>query len=179
MPVLLLLFLAVPIAEIAVFIQAGDLIGLWPTLGLCVATAVIGSILIRAQGLAALMRARATADRGAIPMAEVFTGLCLFLAGALLMTPGFITDTIGFLLLIPPVRAHLGKALVSMLVRHGNLHVYTGSGGYASNGDSTVIDADFTDITDKDGSAGDGSGRKRGPGNPPDNPGERIDPPHH
>ena len=92
MPLLLILiFIGVPILEIAVFIQAGDIFGPWPTLAAVVATAVVGAALLRAQGLAALGRARRELDRGQIPIAEVFTAACLLIGGALLLTPGFTT----------------------------------------------------------------------------------------
>jgi UPF0716 protein FxsA len=122
--ILLLIFLGIPIIEIALFIQAGSLIGLWPTLAAIVATAIIGGAIIRAQGLAVLARARQSLDRNEPPVNEVFTGLCLLVAGALLMTPGFLTDSLGFLLLVPTVRRSLGKWLLSALLRSRNAHVW-------------------------------------------------------
>ena len=97
MPVLLLiLFIAVPIAEIAIFIQAGERFGLWPTLGLVILTAILGTTLLRYQGSKALHRVQESLNRGEMPIGEVFTGLCLLVAGALLLTPGFLTDGVGF-----------------------------------------------------------------------------------
>ena len=107
MPVLLLiLFIAVPIAEIAIFIQAGERFGLWPTLGLVILTAILGTTLLRYQGLRALYRVQESLNRGEMPVGEVFTGLCLLIAGALLLTPGFLTDGVGFALFIPGIRNH-------------------------------------------------------------------------
>ena len=109
--ILLAAFIGVPLLEIAVFIQVGEVIGLWPTLGTVVATAVAGTWCLRAQGLATLARARSQVSQGALPARELFDGACLLVAGALLLTPGFVTDSVGFLLFMPPVREALRKAL--------------------------------------------------------------------
>ncbi len=114
--VLLLLFLIVPIVEIAVFIQVGDWIGLWPTLGLIVLTALLGSWQLRLQGMATLARARQQLDRGEIPARELFDGMCLLGAGALLLTPGFVTDLAGASLFLPPVRGWLRRTFGRHLV---------------------------------------------------------------
>ncbi len=114
MPLILLAaFIAVPLIEIGVFIEVGGWLGLWPTLTVIVLTAMLGAGLLRAQGLATLARARAEADRGVLPVREVFDGLCLLLAGALLLTPGFVTDGLGFLLFVPAFRAALAAAIMA------------------------------------------------------------------
>lgn len=114
MPVLLVL-LAVPILEIVVFLQVGDWIGLLPTVGLIVATAVGGMALLRWQGLSLLTQARASLARGEPPVQAVFDGVCLLIAGVLMLTPGFITDLLALVLMIPPgrrlIRAGLGAWL--------------------------------------------------------------------
>jgi UPF0716 protein FxsA len=101
---LFLAFLLVPMIEIALFIQVGGLIGLWPTLAIVVLTAVLGAGLVRSQGLAALSRVRSSFNNLRDPSQALADGAMILFAGALLLTPGFFTDTIGFLLLIPPVR---------------------------------------------------------------------------
>lgn len=101
---LFLLFLVVPIIEIALFIVLGQAIGLWPTLLGVLVTALIGSVLIRRQGLALIGRVRSEIDRGALPARQLADGVMLAVSGALLLTPGYFTDTLGFLLLVPPVR---------------------------------------------------------------------------
>src|SRR3546814_4420041 len=78
------LFIGMPLLEIAVFIQVGSAIGVWPTIALTVATTLAGSLLLRAQGLATLLRARAQMDKGELPAREMFEGVCLVLAGGLL-----------------------------------------------------------------------------------------------
>ena len=99
--ILFLLFLLTPLIEIAVFIEVGSLIGLWPTLGVVVLTAVLGAALWRAQGLSTWARAQETLRAGELPVREVTDGAFLLVAGALLLTPGLVTDAIGFLLLVP------------------------------------------------------------------------------
>lgn len=101
---ILLALIGVPLVEIAVFIEVGGWIGLWPTLAVIVATALAGTWLIRAQGIGVLARARRTIAEGEAPLREMFDGVCLIVAGAFLLTPGFVTDAAGFLLLLPPVR---------------------------------------------------------------------------
>ena len=102
--VLLLAFVITPIVEIAVFIQIGGEIGLWPTLAIVVITAIVGTALLRAQGLATFASAQKNLARGEFPVSQVFDGACLLVAGALLLTPGFVTDGIGLTLFFPPVR---------------------------------------------------------------------------
>jgi UPF0716 protein FxsA len=105
--ILLAAFIVVPLAEIAVLIEVGGWLGLGPTLALIVLTAVVGTWMLRRQGFAVLRRAQRQMQQGAVPIAEVFEGFCLVIAGALLLTPGFLTDAVGALLLLPPVRALL------------------------------------------------------------------------
>jgi UPF0716 protein FxsA len=128
MPLVFLLFVIVPITEIALFIEVGDVIGLWPTLGIVIATAFLGTGLLRAQGLAAFARAQATMADGRVPVEEVVHGFCLVIAGALLLTPGFLTDAVGFALFLPPVRLALGRAALRWFSKHGTMHVHTSSG---------------------------------------------------
>ncbi|MFQ5974043.1 MAG: FxsA family protein, partial [Alphaproteobacteria bacterium] len=89
---LLLVLVGVPLIEIAVFIQVGGIIGLWPTIAVVVLTAVIGAALLREQGSATLTRAQREMAERRIPVRELFDAVCLLLAGALLLTPGFVTD---------------------------------------------------------------------------------------
>lgn len=120
--VILSLFIAVPLIEIAVFIQVGGVIGLWPTIALVILTAVAGTAMLRAQGLATLRRAQASLERGEAPLREVFDGACLLVAGVLLLTPGFVTDAVGLLLFLPPVRNGL-RGWLTGAVRSGRVHV--------------------------------------------------------
>lgn len=101
---LFLLFLLVPIIEIAIFIQVGGLIGLWPTLGVIILTAVAGTALVRSQGATALMEIQQSFNELRDPTRPLAHGAMIMLAGLLLLTPGFFTDFAGLLLLVPPVR---------------------------------------------------------------------------
>jgi UPF0716 protein FxsA len=105
------LFLFVPILEIIGFMQIGSLIGLWPTLGVVILTAIAGSMLLRHQGMAVLFRTQSMIQEGKIPVDEMIDGICLAIAGALLLTPGFFTDIFGFLLFIPPFRRTLATTV--------------------------------------------------------------------
>ena len=106
MPLLLvILFIVVPIAELAVIIQVGELIGVWWTIALLLADSVLGSWLMRSQGRAVWRRFNETLAAGRVPAREVVDGALVIFGGALLLTPGFITDILGLILLIPPTRA--------------------------------------------------------------------------
>lgn len=98
------LFLVVPLVEIYILIQVGGLIGAIPTIFLVVFTAVLGALMLRWQGFTTLQRVRSMLAQGEIPAIEMLEGVVLLVSGALLLTPGFFTDTIGFLCLVPPLR---------------------------------------------------------------------------
>lgn len=112
---LLLLFILVPLAELYLFMQLGSRIGLGPTLAIIILTGILGAALTKAQGTRALTRFRQATAEGRLPHLEVIDGLLILLAGAVLLTPGFLTDTVGFLLLLPPFRAVLRGRLATYL----------------------------------------------------------------
>jgi UPF0716 protein FxsA len=101
---LLLLFIAFPFVELALLIRAGQLIGLWPTLAIVATTAAAGAMILHGQGRAMMHRAIEALEQGRPPVEPLVDGVFLVLAGVLLVAPGLITDTLGLLLLIPPVR---------------------------------------------------------------------------
>ena len=147
---LLLAMIVVPIVEIAVFIGVGGYLGLWPTIAIVVLTAIAGAGLLRYQGLATLFRASEILAQGRFPMSEVFDGLCLLVAGALLLTPGFVTDGVGLLLFVPGFRAVLGQAAGRYLAASGKIHVRTdgpASPSRRDTGEAPVIEGDFDDVT--------------------------------
>ena len=109
---LLALFVAAPLAEIYVLIHIGGEIGALNTIALCVLTAVLGATLIRIQGISTLLRIRAALERGDLPALEMLEGAQLLVAGALLLTPGFVTDSLGFVLLVPAVRRAIARYLI-------------------------------------------------------------------
>jgi UPF0716 protein FxsA len=114
---LVLLFVVVPIAELYVIIQVGQAIGVWWTIALLIADSVLGSVLMRAQGRAAWRRFNEAIRAGRVPAREVLDGALVIFGGALLLTPGFITDILGLVLLIPPSRA-LVRALLARRLAH-------------------------------------------------------------
>jgi len=107
-PVIFLAFVLVPIVEIAVFIKVGGLIGVLPTLALVIGIAIFGTWLLRQQGLQTFNKAQSALSRGEMPVGEMMDGFFLVLAALLMVTPGLLTDAIGFLLLVPAVRTMLG-----------------------------------------------------------------------
>jgi UPF0716 protein FxsA len=120
MPLLLvLLFIVVPIAELALLIQVGQLIGVWWTILLLIADAVIGSWLLRTQSRAAWRRFNEALAQGRVPHREVVDGVLVIFGGVLLLTPGFISDIFGLLFLFPPTRV----LLRGLLVRRGALRM--------------------------------------------------------
>jgi len=152
---ILLAFILVPIAEIAVFIKAGQIIGLGWTLAAVIATAAAGTWLLRRQGLQVLAQTQARLNRGELPVGEMFDGVCLLVAGVLLLTPGFLTDTLGLLLFIPPLRQALGYFVLRRLVRQPTTRVWVngeevdlgrGAGPTASPGRGPVIEGEFTRV---------------------------------
>ena len=110
---LFILFLTIPIIEIYLLIQVGEVIGAGWTIFAVVATAVIGAALLRIQGLATLYGAQAKMAHGELPATAMLEGVMLLLAGALLLTPGFFTDTLGFLVLVPPLRKKFAQSILS------------------------------------------------------------------
>jgi UPF0716 protein FxsA len=113
---LVLIFIIVPLAELYVIIQVGGAIGLVPTLVLLLADALLGSMLLRQQGRAAWVRFNRALAENRLPHKEVFDGVLIIFGGALLITPGFITDIFGLVLLIPPTRAAV-RGVASRIVR--------------------------------------------------------------
>lgn len=117
------LFLAVPLIEIALFIQVGGLIGLWPTLLIVVITAILGTMLVRSQGAQALARLRSSFNDLTDPTEPLAHGAMILFSGALLLTPGFFTDAVGFALLIPQVRSFVYHRIASRVeVRSFSTH---------------------------------------------------------
>src|SRR5688572_19208291 len=114
---LALLFLVVPFAELYVLLVVGSTIGFVETIGVLVLVSVVGAWLVKREGLGVLRRAEARVRQGSVPGRELVDGVLILFAGALLLTPGFLTDIVGVLLLLPPVRAALRGATVRWLRR--------------------------------------------------------------
>ena len=146
------LFVAVPLIEIGLFIQVGGAIGLWPTLAIVLITALVGTAMMRAQGALAmrnLQQSFAALDDPTEPLAH---GAMILFSGALLITPGFFTDTIGFLLLFPPIR----QALFTFLRGRVNIATFTAATMRPEDGPrcgvretapgDDIIDGEFTEV---------------------------------
>jgi UPF0716 protein FxsA len=143
------MMIVVPILEITVFILVGRYIGLWPTLACILLTALIGTVIIRFQGSGLIATARKSIAAGEAPVGEVLQGLALLTAGALLITPGFITDTLGFLLLIPPLRRRLAAAVVAQATRRAEVRMgaaRAGPGPGARAKPAVVIEGEWQEV---------------------------------
>ncbi|CAB4861797.1 unannotated protein [freshwater metagenome] len=165
MPVLLLLlFILVPIAEIWTIIQVGQFIGILPTIALLIADSLLGAWLLRQQGRSAWRRLRTALAEGRVPARETADGALIILGGTLLLTPGFLTDILGVLLLVPPTRALIRRFVAPRLVMTGA----SAAGGPAAwtvrgaawgaqratrtyDAEGTAIDADARELPRQDG----------------------------
>lgn len=126
---LILLFVLVPTLELILLLQVGSLIGVWPTVGIILVTGVLGASLARHQGLAVLHQVRHETAAGQLPGASLVDGALILVAGALLMTPGFLTDLFGFACLIPAGRRIIRSTLwkrVERAVREGQVNIVVG-----------------------------------------------------
>ena len=117
------IFVAFPLIELAVLIRTGQLIGLWPTLAIVVVTAALGGIILQRQGFAMVGRVTQAVEHGDPVVGPAVDGLFLVVAGGLLIAPGLITDTLGLLLLIPPLRRRIGRWCLDTLVSSPDVHV--------------------------------------------------------
>ena len=151
----LVIFVLIPLAEITVFIAVSDKIGLGTALLMALLTAILGGIIVRYQGIHTIMNAQQSLEHGQIPSKEIFNGLCLVAAGATLITPGFITDALGFSLLVPAIRDALRKK-ISESTRFQSMEFnadYTefhDTKHYHRPKDPNVIEADYETVDDTD-----------------------------
>ncbi|RMF35387.1 MAG: FxsA family protein [Alphaproteobacteria bacterium] len=146
-------FVGVPIVEIALFIQVGGLIGLWPTLAIVILTAIAGSYLMRREGSATLGQLRRALGEGGDPSRPLAHGALILVAGVLLLTPGFFTDAVGLALMVPPVRraviAFLSRHLAArMQVHHASFTVHGGPGpGPRHRADIDIVEGEYEDVS--------------------------------
>jgi UPF0716 protein FxsA len=153
MPFLLLvfLFIAVPIAEISLLIKVGSSIGLLNTIGFVIFTAVLGAYLVRQQGFATIAKLQEETNAGRVPALQIAEGVALLFAGAVLMTPGFITDALGFALLIPPVRQALIAWAANNVFKGSMTAAYSTSHSSANSHQSkgNVIEGEYSADSDE------------------------------
>lgn len=134
---LALLFVLIPLVELALLIQLGGIVGFWPTLGLVILTGIAGAALARAEGLRTLAAFQRELAGGALPGQALFDGLAILVGGAFLLTPGLLTDVAGFALLLPPSRRLLQKWVRRWLesqIESGQLRVMVWGGGFGGPG---------------------------------------------
>ena len=164
LPLLIVLFIAVPIVELAVIIQVGQEIGVLPTIAILVADSILGSVLMRSQGRAAWLRFNRALAEGRIPGQEVMDGALVIFGGALLLTPGFLSDFLGLILLLPPTRAivrsvlvkRFGARLVASAAQGAQTRIFSfggqpppGARGFGADGrdtDDDVVDSSARDV---------------------------------
>ncbi|MCY4336903.1 MAG: FxsA family protein [Litoreibacter sp.] len=142
---LFLLFVTIPIIEIALFIQVGGWLGLWPTLGIVILTAMLGTFLVRAQGLQAMGQIKSNLNQMQDPTEALAHGAMILASGLLLLTPGFFTDAVGFSLLIPPVRL----AIFHYVRKRIKVQSFVDTGPQPrprQPASSDVIDGEFTEL---------------------------------
>jgi UPF0716 protein FxsA len=145
---LALLFVVVPLVELAVIIQVGQIIGVLPTIAILVVDSMIGAVLLRAQGRAAWLRFNATLRSGRVPAREVIDGALVIFGGALLLTPGFITDFLGLALLFPPTRAAVRAVLARRLTQR---MVVAATGGRAPRRQPADVEGTAVDVDEPHG----------------------------
>ena len=142
----LVFLVGLPIVELLLLIQAGSAFGFWPTVGVVIGTALLGLYLIRQQGLSAIRAAQQERASGEIPVGAILNGIRLAFAGILLFIPGFITDAMGFLLLVPGV----SSSMIAAAERSGTFrfaeHRTYRARRYGNDGD--IVDADYEVVTD-------------------------------
>ena len=146
---LFLVFIIVPIAEIATFIQVGSIIGLPLTLAGILFTALAGAVLVRQQGFKVLSDAQASIRQDELPVEQIIHGVFILIAGLLLITPGFITDMAGFLLLIPPFRLSFAYLIWKWISKNSEIHVMRA--GRTRNNvhpDDDIIDVEAVEISE-------------------------------
>ena len=153
---LFLLFVIMPIMEIAVLIHVGDIIGGWNTVLLVILSAIMGAFLVKREGVATLAQAQVKMAQGQVPAQEIGSGLLLLIAGVLLVTPGFITDIFGLLLTLPTTRHYLASHVVKLIKVQGGGFSHTGfgqgfgqsefQGRHEASAQEDIIEGEFSDV---------------------------------
>lgn len=151
LPLLFVLFIVMPILEIFVLIKVGSSLGVWTTIAIVILTAVVGSYMLRAQSLATVKSVQEKLNAGQVPATQMFEGVALLVGGLFLLTPGFITDAIGFFCLFPPTRQWLlrrilAKATVSIFqsgVKTNSSNQTQGATNSTVKPNSSIIDGEY------------------------------------
>ncbi|MEO1468964.1 MAG: FxsA family protein [Pseudomonadota bacterium] len=192
-----LALLIVPLIEIGLFVEVGGWIGLWPTIATVIFTALIGAALLRSQSMGVLADLQRRVEAGQDPSSTLAHGALILIAGIVLLTPGFFTDAIGFLLLVPPVRsiviAHVAARVARGAIRMRGVHVrahatgtagmgggmggggmggggHPGAAGPGPTGRATVIDGEFEEVEPAPATRPSGDGEDPASGPPAETP---------
>lgn len=151
---LFLLFVGLPLAELALIIKVGQVAGFWTTLGLIVGMAILGILLLQRQGLGVMRRASEALSAGKPPVAPLVDGVFLSAAALLLITPGFLSDILGLMLLVPPLRRGIARQMLRWMIGSGQVRMATYGAAHrrregGGRGPSTVIDTEFERLDEK------------------------------
>ena len=145
-----LFFIAVPIIEVILFITVGKYIGLWNTIFIIIITGIIGAILVKSQGITILNKALEEIKSNKMPIFSIFEGIAVLIAGAFLLTPGFLTDTLGCILLIPKTRNTIIKYITLYLEKRT---IYKKESKYDKNEENKknkIFEGNFEEIDDNE-----------------------------
>ena len=148
-PILLISFILVPVLEIAFLIRVGAAIGAGTTILIVIFTAILGAYLVRQQGFSTIRAVQEEVNAGRVPAMQMAEGIALLFAGAVLLTPGFFTDALGFALLTPPLR----RGLIQWVINNANIQVHSAHAAYPprqpqsrpDQGRSNVIEGEFSE----------------------------------
>ena len=139
------IFIGIPIIEVILFIKVGKYIGLWNTIFIIIITGVIGAILVKSQGISILNKAFEEIRLNKMPILSIFEGIAILIAGAFLLTPGFLTDTLGCILLIPKTRNIIITHITSYLKKKS---IYKEKTTYYSNEENKTFEGNFEEVKD-------------------------------
>ena len=142
-----LFFIAIPIIEVILFITVGKYIGLWNTIFIIIITGIIGAILVKSQGINIFNKALEEIRSNKMPIFSIFEGIAILIAGAFLLTPGFLTDTLGCILLIPKTRNIIIKYITSYIEKRTK---YKKQSTYDKNEENKIFEGDFEEIDDNE-----------------------------
>ncbi len=146
-PWFFLIFIGIPLIEVILFITIGKHIGLLNTISLIIITGIIGAILVKKQGITILNKALEEIKSNKIPIFSIFEGIAILIAGAFLLTPGFLTDTLGCILLIPKTRNIIIKYITSYLEKRT---IYKKKSKYDKNEEDKIVEGSFEEINDNE-----------------------------
>jgi UPF0716 protein FxsA len=153
---LAIVFIGLPLLELALLIKTGQVIGFWATLGMLVGAGLLGALILSRQSLSMLRQAQEAVAQGRPPVAPVLDGVFLLLAGALLLTPGFVTDILALLLLVPPIRQAIARWSVRQVVESAHVRISTFSTSTverpdpkAPGGAGPIIEGEFERVDEK------------------------------